>query len=190
LALKLRKKIIDQAIEDLSKGGLGSVTIPAISQELGVEDSEIFNFFSSREEILVAQQDRLWKVQFTRLDKYLKKAKTPAEFKITFEKFFDLFVANLREDHRIQYEVFSFVPACLEFRAKLKKRLKKLFTLLIKKGWPGKTQNVLERQSELVLLSFVGFMDHIIHISPVEREKILKDFKNMLNLHLQDRLFF
>lgn len=49
MTLKLRKKIIDQAIEDLSKGGLGSVTIPAISQELGVKDFGIFNI-SSREE--------------------------------------------------------------------------------------------------------------------------------------------
>ena len=187
---KLRKKIIDQAIKDLVKGGLRSITMPVIAKELEVEESEVFEFFSSREEVLVAQQERLWKKQFSRINKLLKKAKTPADFKEVFESFFDILVDSLKENDRIQFEVFSFVPACLVYRAKVKVRLKKLFMRLIKRGWPGKTPEVLDRQADLVLLTFYGFVDYVVHSPPAERKKILRDYKNMINLHLQDRLFF
>ena len=36
----------------------------------------------------------------------------------------------------------------------------------------------------------VHIIDHIVHKPKAESAKILKDFRNMLNLHLQDRLFF
>ena len=187
---KLRKKIIDQAIKDLVKGGLRSITMPVLARELDVEESEVFEFFSSREEVLVAQQERLWKKQFSRVNRLIKKAKTPADFKEAFESFFDILVNSLKENDRIQFEVFSFVPACLGYRAKVKVKLKKLFIKLIKRGWPGKTPEVLDRQADLVLLTFYGFVDYVVHSPSIERKKILRDYKNMLNLHLQDRLFF
>jgi len=52
----------------------------------------------------------------------------------------------------------------------------------MRKYWIGK-QN-------LVTVLFYGFIDHIVHIPKIERTKILRDFRNMLNLHLQDRKFF
>jgi len=187
---KLRKRIIDQAIKDLVKGGLTSLTMPLLAKEVKVTDEEIAEYFTSREEVLVAQQERLWKSQFSKTDKLIKKAKTPADYKEIFEAFFDNLVESLDENVHIQFEVFSFVPACLQYRAKTKIRLKKYFLKIIKKGWPGKTPEVLDRQTDLILLTFYGFLDHIVHISVSERKKILKDYKNMLNLHLQDRLFF
>lgn len=187
---KLRKRIIDQAIKDLVKGGLTSLTMPLLAKEVKVTEEEMAEYFSSREEVLVAQQERLWKAQFSKTNKLIKKAKTPADYKEIFEAFFDNLVASIRENDHIQFEVFSFVPACLQYRAKAKIRLKKYFLKLIKKGWPGKTPEVLDRQTDLILLTFYGFLDHIVHISASERKKILKDYKNMLNLHLQDRLFF
>lgn len=187
---KLRKRIIDQAIKDLVKGGLTSLTMPLLAKEVKVTDEEIAEYFTSREEVLVAQQERLWKSQFSKTDKLIKQAKTPADYKEIFEAFFDNLVESLDENVHIQFEVFSFVPACLQYRAKAKIRLKKYFLKLIKKGWPGKTPEVLDRQTDLILLTFYGFLDHIVHISVSERKKILKDYKNMLNLHLQDRLFF
>ena len=179
---KLRKKIIDQAIKDLVKGGLRSITMPVIAKELEGEESEVFEFFSSREEVLVAQQERLWKKQFSRINKLLKKAKTPADFKEVFESFFDILVDSLKENDRIQFEVFSFVPACLVYRAKVKVRLKKLFMRLIKRGWPGKTPEVLDRQADLVLLTFYGFVDYVVHSPPTARKKILRDYKNIWGL--------
>ena len=187
---RLRKRIIDQAIKDLVKGGLTSLTMPLLAKEVKVTDEEIAEYFTSREEVLVAQQERLWKSQFSKTDKLIKKAKTPADYKEIFEAYFDNLVESLDENVHIQFEVFSFVPACLQYRAKAKIRLKKYFLKLIKKGWPGKTPEVLDRQTDLILLTFYGFIDYIVHISVSERKKILKDYKNMLNLHLQDRLFF
>ena len=81
-------------------------------------------------------------------------------------------------------------PVCLECRETNKKKLAVKIRNVIKRGWPGKTDNVLDRQTDLVILSFFGFIDHIVHKPVQERAKILKDFRNMLNLHLQDRLFF
>ncbi len=187
---KLRKKIIDQAIKDLIKGGLRSLNMSVIAQELKVDESEVFEFFSSREEILVAQQERVWKKQLLKVNKLIKKAKTPADFKEIFEFFLDNFVDSIREDDHIQFEVFSFVPACLSYRIKIKAKLKKLFIKLIKRGWPGKNPEVVDRQADLVLLTFYGFVDFAVNCSLQERKKILRDYKNMLNLHLQDRLFF
>ena len=86
---KIRKKIIDQAIKNLAKGGLRATTMKAIAKELRVEDAVIAEYFSSKEEILVAQQERLWKGQFSKMSKILKKAKTPADHKEAFEVFFD-----------------------------------------------------------------------------------------------------
>ena len=162
----------------------------SLSREVGVSDNEFFEYFSSREEILVAQQERLWKSQFTKINKKIKKAKTPADFKVAFKSFFDTFVDSLRLNDHIQFEVFSFVPACLDYRTKIKIKLKRLFIKLIKRGWPGKSNEVIIRQSDLILLTLFGFVDHVVHISVSERKKILRDYKNMLNLHLQDRLFF
>ena len=69
-------------------------------------------------------------------------------------------------------------------------KVKEKFSKLIKRGWPGKDKKVIQRQSELVTVLFYGFIDHIVHIPKEERSKILSDFRNMLNLHLQDRKFF
>ena len=77
---KLRKRIIDQAIKDLVKGGLTSLTMPILAQEIKVTDEEIAKYFSSKEEVLVAQQERLWKAQFSKTNKLIKKAKTPADY--------------------------------------------------------------------------------------------------------------
>ena len=96
----------------------------------------------------------------------------------------------MSSDADLHWEICSFLPICLEFREANKKILASKIKNIIKRGWPGKTNNVLERQTDLVVLSFYGFVDHVVHIPKKEREKILKDFRNMLNLHLQDRLFF
>ena len=72
---RLRKRIIDQAIKDLVKGGLTSITMPLLAQEVKVTDEEMAEYFSSREEILVAQQERLWKSQLSKTNKLIKKKK-------------------------------------------------------------------------------------------------------------------
>ena len=64
----------------------------------------------------------------------------------------------------------------LKYREKNRERVKQKFKKLIKRGWPGKDEKVLERQTELVTVLFYGFIDHVVHIPKIERTKILQRF--------------
>jgi len=188
---ELKVRIVKQAISSVRKNHkVDEVSLLAISKELGVEFSEITKYFTSMEEIFLEQQKQNWKSTYKSLNKKIKKAKTPGDFKNIFDSFLEDYVKGLSSDADLQWEVCSFLPICLEFRETNKKILASKLNNIIKRGWPGKTNNVLERQTDLVVLSFYGFIDHIVHKPKQERAKILKDFRNMLNLHLQDRLFF
>ena len=189
--IQLKDKIVQQAIKSVRRDKkVDVVSLLSISKELSVEFSEITKYFSSMEDIFLLQQKDNWKTTYKTLDKNIKKAKTPGDFKKVFDSFLEDFVLELGIDADLHWEVCSFIPVCLEFRENNKQVLSKKIKLIIKKGWPGKTANVLDRQTDLVILSFYGFIDHIVHQPKAERPKILKDFRNMLNLHLQDRLFF
>ena len=189
--IQLKDKIVKQAISSVRKDHkVDEVSLLAISKELNVDFSEITNYYSSMEDIFLEQQKKNWKSTFKRLDKSVKKAKTPGDFKSLFDNFLEDFVSKLSINADLHWEVCSFIPVCLEFRETNKKKLAAKIRNIIKRGWPGKTDNVLDRQTDLFILSFFGFIDHIVHTPIEERAKILRDFKNMLNLHLQDRLFF
>ena len=188
---KLKDRIVSQAIASVRKNHkVDAVSLLTISKELGVEFLEITKYFSSMEDIFLDQQKKTWKSTYRSLDKKIKKAKTPGDFKYLFDSFLEDFVSDLGPDADLNWEVCSFIPVCLEFREANKKVLANKIRNIIKRGWPGKTNNVLERQTDLIILSFYGFIDYVIHKPKKERAKILKDFRNMLNLHLQDRLFF
>tara|TARA_Y100001936_G_C15795236_1_gene518600 strand:+ start:118 stop:702 length:585 start_codon:yes stop_codon:yes gene_type:complete len=189
--IQLKDKIVQQAIKSVRRDKkVDVVSLLSISKELSVEFSEITKYYSSMEDIFSLQQKDNWKTTYKTLDKNIKKAKTPGDFKKVFDVFLEDFVLELGPDADLHWEVCSFIPVCLEFRENNKQVLSKKIKLIIKKGWPGKTANVLDRQTDLVILSFYGFIDHIVHQPKAERPKILRDFRNMLNLHLQDRLFF
>ena len=188
---KLKDRIVRQAINSVRKNHkVDEVSLLTISKELSVEFSEITRYYSSMEDIFLEQQKKNWKSTFKSLNKKIKKARTPGDFKNIFDSFLEDYVKDLSSDADLHWEICSFLPICLEFRETNKKILASKVKNIIKRGWPGKTNNVLERQTDLVVLSFYGFVDHVVHIPKKEREKILKDFRNMLNLHLQDRLFF
>jgi hypothetical protein len=189
--IELKDKIVKQAISSVRKDRRVDVmSLLAISKELNVDFSEVTKYYTSMEDIFLEQQKKNWKSTFKMLDKRLKKAKNPGDFKSLFDKFLEDFVSDLGLNADLHWEVCSFIPVCLEFRVKNKNRLAVKIRNIIKRGWPGKTDNVLDRQTDLFILSFFGFIDHVVHKPVKEREKILKDFRNMLNLHLQDRLFF
>ena len=188
---ELKHKIVKQAVNSVRKDRkVDEVSLLAISKELNIEFSELTKYFNSMEDLFLDLQKRDWKSTFKLLDKRVKKAKTPGDYKSLFDNFLADFVMNLSPDADIHWEVCSFIPICLEYREINKKKLAVKIRNIIKRGWPGKTDNVLDRQTDLFILSFFGFIDHIVHKPVKEREKILKDFRNMLNLHLQDRLFF
>ena len=83
-----------------------------------------------------------------------------------------------------------YLPKCLEERNRAKVYYKKTYKKIIKKGWPGKIESVLDRQTDLCILSFYGLYEYCAKSKKKDRKAILDDFINMLNLHLQDRLFF
>ena len=188
---QLKDKIVKQAIRSVRKDKkVDEISLLSLSRELDVEFLEVTKYYASMEDIFLDQQKDNWKQTHKSLNKKIKKAKTPGDFKSVFDSFLEDFVSDLGPDADLHWEVCSFIPICLEFREQNKKVLTDKIKTVIKRGWPGKNSNVLDRQTDLVILSFYGFIDHIVHKPKKERAKILKDFRNMLNLHLQDRLFF
>ena len=188
---QLKDKIVKQAIQSFRKNKkVDEFSLLSLSKELDVDFLDLTKFYASMEGIFLDQQKDNWKQTYKSLNKKIKKSKNPGDFKNVFDSFLEDFVSNLGPDADLHWEVCSFIPICLEFREQNKKVLTGKIKTVIKRGWPGKTSNVLDRQTDLVILSFYGFIDHVVHKPKAERAKILKDFRNMLNLHLQDRLFF
>ena len=187
----LKDKVVNKAISSLRKNKrIEQVSIPAIAAELDVSIEEISSFYTSTEDIFLEAQRKDWESLHRFWDRHIKKSKTPGDFKNSFEIFFEKFVDSLSKDADLRLELSCYLPKCIKYRDKNRKRVKQKLKKLINKGWPGKDEKVLERQSELVTILFYGFIDHIVHIPRNERTKILRDFRNMINLHLQDRKFF
>ena len=188
---ELRDRIVQEGIRSVRRlRKIDEIHLLTISKELGIDYSEVTKFYASMEDIFHLQQKKNWRAIHKVLDRKVKGARTPGDFKKIFDEFLEDFVNDLSSDADLHWEACSFLPKCLEYREKNKKILSEKIKNLIKRGWPGKTANVIQRQTDLFILSFYGFIDHVVHLPEEERKKILKDFRNMLNLHLQDRLFF
>ena len=187
----LKDKVVTRAINSLRRNKrIEQISFAAIAKELGTTIDEISSFYTTTEDIFLEAQKKDWETLHRYWDKHIKKAKTPGDFKNAFEIFFERFVETLSMDADLRLELSCYLPKCVKYRESNRKKVKQKFHRLIKKGWPGKDEKVLERQAELVTVLFYGFIDHIVHIPKIERTKILRDFRNMLNLHLQDRKFF
>ena len=190
-SFNLKDKVVNRAVNSLRKNKrIEQISFAAIAEELDVSIDDITSFYATTEDIFLQAQKKDWESLHRYWDKQIKKAKTPGDFKNAFEIFFERFVETLSEDADLRFELSCYLPECVKFRDKNRIKVKEKFTKLIKRGWPGKNEIVIQRQSELVTVLFYGFVDHIVHIPKNERSKILSDFRNMLNLHLQDRKFF
>ncbi|MDG1230133.1 MAG: hypothetical protein P8P51_03405 [SAR86 cluster bacterium] len=190
-SFNLKDKIVNRAVNSLRKNKrIEQISFAAIAKELDVSIDDITSFYATTEDIFLQAQKKDWESLHRYWDKQIKKAKTPGDFKNAFEIFFERFVETLSKDADLRFELSCYLPECVKFRDKNRIKVKEKFTKLIKRGWPGKNEIVIQRQSELVTVLFYGFVDHIVHIPKNERSKILSDFRNMLNLHLQDRKFF
>ena len=191
LSPNLKDKVVNKAVNSLRKNkSIEQLSFAAIAKELDVGIDELTTFYNTTEDIFLDAQKKDWESLHRYWDKQIKKAKTPGDFKNAFEIFFERFVETLSKDADLRFELSCYLPECVKFRDKNRIKVKEKFTKLIKRGWPGKNEIVIQRQSELVTVLFYGFVDHIVHIPKNERSKILSDFRNMLNLHLQDRKFF
>ena len=187
----LKDEVVNKAVNSLRKSKrIEHISFAAIAKELNVGIDEITSFYSTTEDIFLQAQKKDWESLHRYWDKQIKKAKTPGDFKNAFEIFFERFVETLSKDADLRFELSCYLPECVKYRDKNRIKVKEKFSKLIKRGWPGKDEKVIQRQSELVTVLFYGFIDHIVHIPKEERSKILSDFRNMLNLHLQDRKFF
>ena len=187
----LKDKVVNKAVNSLRKSKrIEQISFASIALELDVGIDEITSFYSTTEDIFLQAQKKDWESLHRYWDKQIKKAKTPGDFKRAFEIFFERFVETLSKDADLRFELSCYLPECVKYRDKNRIKVKEKFSKLIKRGWPGKDEKVIKRQSELVTVLFYGFIDHIVHIPENERSKILSDFRNMLNLHLQDRKFF
>ena len=187
----LKDKVVNRAVNSLRRNKrIEQISFAAIAKELGTTIDEISSFYTTTEDIFLEAQKKDWESLHRYWDKHIKKANTPGDFKNAFEIFFERFVETLSKDADLRLEISCYLPKCIKYRESNRKRVKQKFRKLIKRGWPGKDEKVLERQTELVIVLFYGFIDHIVHIPKIERTKILRDFRNMLNLHLQDRKFF
>jgi len=190
-SFNLKDKVVNRAVNSLRKNKrIEQISFAAIAEELDVSIDDITSFYATTEDIFLQAQKKDWESLHRYWDKQIKKAKTPGDFKNAFEIFFERFVETLSKDADLRFELSCYLPECVKFRDKNRIKVKEKFTKLIKRGWPGKNEIVIQRQSELVTVLFYGFIDHIVHIPKEERSKILSDFRNMLNLHLQDRKFF
>tara|TARA_Y100001970_G_scaffold290274_1_gene423405 strand:- start:58717 stop:59298 length:582 start_codon:yes stop_codon:yes gene_type:complete len=187
----LTDKAISNAVKLLRKSKkVEQVSLTNISNQLSVPLEELHAYFSNVEDIFLKAQKKDWEKTHRILDKKIRQSKTPGDFMGILDSFFEQMVTDLSQDADLRYEMSMYLPACHKYREKNKKRLEKKLKKVIQKGWPGKSTKVLERQSALIILIFYGFLDHIVHIDKPDRKKILRDFSNMVSLHLQDRKFF
>ena len=188
---KLKDRVVKRAVNNLRKDKrVESINLALIAEELDVTLQTLNNYYSSTEDIFLKAQKKDWDSLHRYWDKRIQKAKTPGDYKDAFESFFERFVETLSDDADLMLEMSCYLPACIKYRERNRRKVRKKFLSLIKKGWLGKDDKVLERQTELITLIFYGFIDHVVHIKKAERLKLLRDFRNMINLQLQDRKFF
>ena len=190
--IQKKVKIIQKSMETIRKSDrtLHTISFPRLAQELNMPLEELTSFFMNVEELFLNEQKRINRKMEKFLDDGIQNAKTANQAKELLESS-TLKLINLLPDHSdLVFSASFYLPQCIEERARAKKYYRQTFRKIIKKGWPGKIDSVLDRQTELVLLSVYGFYEYCAKVSQNERKAIHKDFTNMINLHLQDRLFF
>ena len=185
-------RIINKTFESIKRDNksLASVSLIDVAKELSMPLEELTSFFLTVEDIYLNEQQRNNRKTEEYLESGLSTVKTANDAKELFENSIRLYVENLPDYADAVLAATFYIPKCLEERNRMKAYLKKTFKKIIKKGWPGKIDSVLDRQTDLCILSFYGLYEYCARAKKKDRKAILDDFINMLNLHLQDRLFF
>ena len=167
-----------------------TISFSRLADEMGIPLKELTDIFLDVEDMFLNEQTRVTRKIEEFLEKGIKDCKTPNDAKDLMESSL-LKMIDLLPDHSdLVYSAIFYLPKCLAERDRTKKYYRQKLRIIIKKGWPGKIDSVLERQTDLVLLSLYGFLDYCVKVNKRERKEVLKDVTNMINLHLQDRLFF
>ena len=185
-------RIIQKSMETIRKSDktLHTISFPRLAQELQMPLEELTSFFLNVEDLFLNEQKRVNRKIEKFLDEGMQNAKTANQAKELLESA-TLKLVDLLPDHSdLVFSASFYLPKCIEERARAKKYYRQAIRKIIKKGWPGKIDSVLDRQTDLVHLSFYGFYEYCSKVSKKEGRAMHKDFVNMINLHLQDRLFF
>ena len=190
--IQKKVKIIQKSMETIRKSDrtLHTISFPRLAQELNMPLEELTSFFLNVEDLFLNEQKRVNRKMEKFLDEGVQNAKTANQAKELLESATSKLIDLLPDHSDLVFSASFYLPKCIEERARAKKYYKQAFRKIIKKGWPGKIDSVLDRQTDLVLLSVYGFYEYCAKVSQKERKVIHKDFTNMINLHLQDRLFF
>ena len=190
--IQKKVRIIQKSMETIRKSDktLHTISFPRLAQELQMPLEELTSFFMNVEDLFLNEQKRVNRKIEKFLDEGMQNAKTANQAKELLESA-TLKLVDLLPDHSdLVFSAAYYLPRCIEERARSKKYYRQALRKIIKKGWPGKIDSVLDRQTDLVHLSFYGFYEYCSKVSKKEGRAIHKDFVNMINLHLQDRLFF
>ena len=167
-----------------------TISFSRLADEMEMPLKELTDIFLDVEDMFLNEQKRVTRKMEEFLEKGIKDCKTPNDAKDLMESSLLKMIDILPDHSDLVYSAIFYLPKCLAERDRTKKYYRQKLRIIIKKGWPGKIDSVLERQTDLVLLSLYGFLDYCVKVNKRERKEVLKDFINMINLHLQDRLFF
>ena len=167
-----------------------TISFSRLANEIKMPLNELTDIFLDVEDMFLNEQKRVTRKMVELVDEGLKDCNTPNDAKELLESSTLKLIELLPDYSDLVYSAIFYLPKCLAERERTKRYYRQALRKIIKKGWPGKIESVLDRQTDLVLLSLYGYMEYIIRANKSERKEIQKDFINMINLHLQDRLFF
>ena len=167
-----------------------TISFSRLANEIEMPLNELTDIFLDVEDMFLNEQKRVTRKMVELVDEGLKDCNTPDDAKELLESSTLKLIELLPDYSDLVYSAIFYLPKCLAERERTKRYYRQALRKIIKKGWPGKIESVLDRQTDLVLLSLYGYMEYIIRANKSERKEIQKDFINMINLHLQDRLFF
>ena len=129
----LKDKVVKRAVNSLRKSKrIEQLSFVAIANELNVRVDEIQAFYTTTEDIFLEAQKKDWESLHRYWDKYIKESSTPGDYKNAFEIFFERFVDTLSMDADLRLELSCYLPKCVKYRERNRKRVKQKFNKLIK----------------------------------------------------------
>ena len=192
LDVQKKVKIIQRSMNSIRKidKTVHTISFSRLADEMEIPLNELTDIFLDVEDMFLNEQKRVTRKMTELIEEGLKDCRTPNDAKELLESTTLKLIELMPDYSDLVYTAVFYLPKCLAERDRAKKYYRQSLKKIIKKGWPGKIESVLDRQTDLVLLSLYGYMEYCVRANPRERKEIQKDFINMINLHLQDRLFF
>ena len=185
-------KVIQRSMNSIRKidKTVHTISFSRLADEMEIPLNELTDIFLDVEDMFLNEQKRVTRKITELIEEGLKDCLTPNDAKELLESSTLKLIEVLPDHSDLVYTAVFYLPKCLAERERTKKYYRQALRKIIKKGWPGKIESVLDRQTDLVLLSLYGYMEYCVRANLRERKEIQKDFINMINLHLQGRLFF